>query len=131
MHEVFFRDNALPWRTEELLQIHIHHHPPAFLHMTLGSRHRIMCPSARPETEAVAGKRRINQGLQNLQQGVLDQAIRHGRYPQLRQATSGLGNLRPVTTLLQRIPNPRPVDLETLGRGLDRQPIHPRHPTEH
>jgi hypothetical protein len=116
---------------EELLQIDIHHHPPAFLHMALCLQHGIVCASARPEAVARFGERRINQRLQDLQQGLLNQSIGHGRYSQFPHATPGLGDLHPayrlwpVTTRLQIFPDPGPFGLEILGRGFDRQSIHP------
>ena len=91
-----------------------------------------MRSTSRPETIAVFGKRRINQRLQDLQQGLLNQSIRHGRYSQFPHAATRLGNLhtahrlRPVTTVLQRLLDLGPVGLEILSRSLDRQSIYPR-----
>ncbi|EXI75717.1 MAG: hypothetical protein AW07_01029 [Candidatus Accumulibacter sp. SK-11] len=59
----------------------------------------------RSEAKTVFGKRRINLGLQDLQQGLLDQPIRHRRYPQFPHPASRLRNLhaphrvRPVTAV--------------------------------
>ena len=81
---------------EELLQIHIDHHPVAVLHVALCFEHRIVRPAARPEAVAVFGERPINHGLQDLQQGLLDQPIRHRRNPQFAHAAIGLRDLDPA-----------------------------------
>ena len=78
---------------EELLPIHIDHHPAAFLHVTPCSQYRIVHTASRAEAIAVFGERRINLGLQDLQPGSLDQPIRHRRYPQFPHPDTGLRNL--------------------------------------
>jgi hypothetical protein len=82
---------------EELLQVHIDHDPVALLHMLLCLAHRIMRAAARPKavtrrSENVGSIR----GCKNLQQGLLDQPVRHRRDPQLAQTTTGLRNLHPA-----------------------------------
>jgi site-specific DNA recombinase len=76
---------------KELLQINIYHHLPACLHMALRLPHRIMRTSARSKAVAVFGKRRIDHRLQNLQQGLLDQPVDHGGYPQFPHPASRFG----------------------------------------
>ena len=116
---------------EKLLQINIYNHFPAFLHVTLGLQHGVVRASARSEAVAVFRERRINQRLQNLQQGLLDQPVGHGGYPQFPHAASRFGylhpayRLRPVASSLQVFPYPGPVGLEILDRCVDRQSIHP------
>ena len=99
--------------------------------MALGLPHGILRASARTEAVAVCGEGRVNQRLQDLQQGLLDQPVGHGRYPQFPQATPGLGYLHPayrlgpITARLQFFPYPGPVGLEIAGRFRDRQSIYP------
>jgi site-specific DNA recombinase len=76
---------------KELLQINIYHHLPACLHMALRLPHRIIRTSARSKAVAVFGKRRIDHRLQNLQQGLLDQPVDHGGYPQFPHPASRFG----------------------------------------
>lgn len=75
---------------KERFQIDIDHHPVAVLHVTLCRQHRIVRTSARPEAVAVFRKRRIESRLHDLQQGLLDQPIRHRRYPKLTHPATGL-----------------------------------------
>jgi len=75
---------------EKFLQIDIDHHPVAVLHVALCSQHRVVRTTSRPEAVAVFGERRINLGLQDLQQGLLDQPIGHRRYPQFAHPATGL-----------------------------------------
>ena len=116
---------------EELLQINIDDHAPAFLHMTLRFEHRVVRATARPKAVAVFGERRVDQRLQNLQQGLLNQPVGHRRYPQFPHPAPGLGNLhaayrlRPVAPRLQFFPDPQPVGLEVLARFPHRQSVHP------
>ena len=90
---------------EELLQIHIDHHPVAVLNKALCIEHRVMRTATRTKAVAVFGERGINLGLQDLQQGLLDQPVRHRRNPQFTHAAAGLRNLdaahrrRPVAAI--------------------------------
>jgi len=102
---------------EELLQINIHHHPPARLHMTLRLQPRIVRLATRSETVVVHGEARINQWLQDLQQGLLDQTVGHARIP-IRDPHPA-HRLRPKSTALQFIPYRGPVGLEIVGRLRD------------
>jgi hypothetical protein len=47
---------------EELLQIHIDHHPVAVLHVALCFEHRVVRTASRSEAIAVFGERRVNLG---------------------------------------------------------------------
>ncbi len=78
---------------EELLQIHIDHHPVAVLYVSLCHQHRVARSTPRPEAVAVFGEGRINDGLQNLQQGLLDQPIRDRWNPQFTHPAIRLRNL--------------------------------------
>jgi hypothetical protein len=90
---------------EELLQIDIDHHPVTVLHVAPRREHGVVRTASRSEAEAVFGERRINHRLQDLQQGLLDQPIRHRRNPQFPHPATGLRNLyaphrlRPVTAV--------------------------------
>nr|WP_296406490.1 hypothetical protein [Zoogloea sp.] len=115
---------------EELLQIHIDHHPVAVLHVALCFEHRVVRAAARPEAVAVFGERPINHGLQDLQQGLLDQPIRHRRNPNSRTPPPGWDldaahRRRPVAAIEQGFPNPGPMRFQVVRRLGNRQPIHP------
>ncbi|CAH1747837.1 protein of unknown function [Thauera humireducens] len=116
---------------EELLQIHIDHHPVTVLHVALCIEHRVVRTASRAKAIAMVRERRINPGLQDLQQGLLDQPIRHRRNPQFAHPAIGLRDLdaahrrRPVAAIQQGLPNPRPVRSQVGRRLGDRQPIHP------
>lgn len=116
---------------EALLQVHIDHRPQAVLHVLPCAKHCIVRTASRPKAVAVLGERRIDQRLQHLQQGLVDQPIRHRRNPQLAHSTSGLRDLHaphrrgPVAAVQQRLPNPGPVRLQVLRRLGDRASIHP------
>ena len=90
-----------------------------------------MRTASRPEAVAVCREGRIDEGLQDLQQGLLDQAIRHRRNTQLAHAASGFRDLHaanrtgPVTAVQQAFPYPGPVRFQVL-RGVGNRPsIHP------
>jgi hypothetical protein len=116
---------------EEFLQIHIHDDPVAVLHVALCRQHCVMRATSRPEAMAVIGECRVNFGLQNLQQGLLDQPIRHRRYAQFAQASvrfrylHALHRRRPVAAVQERFPYLRPLRFEVLRRFGDRPSIHP------
>jgi hypothetical protein len=116
---------------EELLQVHIDHHSVALLHVALCLKHRLVRSAPRTETVAVGREGRIDQGLQDLQQGLLDQPIHHRRNPQLPHPAARLGDLhaphrrRPVAAIQYHFPNPGPVRLQVLRRLGDRASIHP------
>ena len=80
----------------------------------------------------MVGEGRIDQRLQDLQQGLLDQPIRHRRDPQFPHPATRLGDLHPahrlgpVTSRLQFLSDARPLGLERLPRLRNRQPIDPR-----
>src|SRR6266849_4061343 len=113
---------------KELLQVKIDHNPKAFLRVALCFSHRIMCTSARTEAVAELRERWVNQWLQNLQQGLLDQPISDGRYSQFSPATRlrnlyAAHGLRPIRSVQKLRPNSRPVGPEVLDRLFDRQSI--------
>ena len=76
---------------EELLQVHVHHHPAACLHVLLRLQHRVVRATPRPEAVAVLAEGRINQRLQHLQQGLLDQPSTTVGIPSSRIPPPGLG----------------------------------------
>jgi len=116
---------------EELLQIHIDHHPVAVLHVALGIEHRVVRTASRTKAVTVFGEGRINDALQDLQQGLLDQPIRHRRNSQFAHPAVGLRDLDaayrqgPVAAIQQTRPNPGPVRSQVVRRLGNRQPIHP------
>ena len=114
---------------KELLQVHVHHRPAARLHVLLRCQHRAMRASPRPEAVAMLAERGGNQWLQHLQQGLLDQPVHHGRYPQLARATTGFGYAHtahwrgPVAAVEQCRPYGHPPGLEVVARLLHRASI--------
>ena len=80
---------------EELLQVHVHHDPPARLHVRLRREHGVVRASARPEAVAVLAEGRIKNRLQHLQQRLLDQPIRHRRDAKLALASLRLRDRYP------------------------------------
>ena len=100
--------------------------------MTLCLTHRIVGPTSRTEAVARFRKRWIDPWLQDLQQGLLDQPIRHRRDPQLPHPATRFRNLHaahrlwPVAPRVQFLPNTWPVRLQEPLRLRNRQPIHPR-----
>src|SRR5687768_1831874 len=66
-------------RSKEFLQIHIHHPSTARLDVPLRLTHCIMRPAPRPESVAVLAERGIEDRLQHLQNGLLDDPVEHGR----------------------------------------------------
>src|SRR5215204_3602375 len=65
-------------RLEELGQVDIHDEPIAVDDVGLRLRHRLVGGTARPEAEAVLAERWVPQGLEPLQDRLLDHAINHG-----------------------------------------------------
>jgi hypothetical protein len=64
---------------EELFEIDVHHPAPARLHVPLRLTHRIVRRASRPESIASLGKRGGESRLQDLEDGLLDEAIEYGR----------------------------------------------------
>jgi hypothetical protein len=77
---------------KELFQIDIDHDPVAILNMLLCCEHGVTRTTARTKSVAVLTKSGIDQRLQHLQDGLLDQSVDHGGYPQLTFAAIWLGN---------------------------------------
>jgi len=87
--------------------------------------------SARPEAVAVLAEGRIKNGLQHLQQRLLDQTIRHRRDTELTPATLWLGNRLPShrtgagtspTTVARGAPATPYADARRSGRCPDHPP---------
>ena len=117
---------------KELLQVHIDHHPVAVLHMALRLQHCVMRSPSRTKAVAVPGECRVDQRLQNLQHGLLDQPVGHGGYPQFTHPAACLGylypayRLGPVAACAQRFLYLRPGRLQVFRCSLHRQSVHPR-----
>ena len=116
---------------KELLQVHIHHHPAARLHVAAGLSHRVVRAPARAKAMAVVAEGRIDDRLQHLQQRLLDQPIQHRRDAQLALAPVRLGDhhpshrLGPVSALQQHLAHFGPVGRQPEAGLLDVEPIHP------
>ena len=76
---------------EEFLQIHIDHHPGAILYVALCFEQRVVRTASRSEAITVFGERRVNSGLQDLQQGLLDRRAVTVGIPSSRTPPSGFG----------------------------------------
>ena len=118
-------------RSKNCSKVHVDHHPIAVLHVTPRHEHSILRTASQSEAVAVCGKRRIDEGLQDLQQGLLDQTIRHRRNPQFAHAATGFRDLHtahrrgPVTAVQQGFPYLGPV-LFQVNRSVGNRPsIHP------
>jgi len=80
---------------EKSFQINVNDPAAALLDVPLCTPYGIVRPAARTEPVAVIGKRRVEDRLEDLKQGLLDQAIRHGRDAKLALAPSRLRDRLP------------------------------------
>jgi hypothetical protein len=114
---------------EELLQIDVHHKAAAFLHRGLRAKHGVVRTPSGPEAVACIREGRIEQRLQDLQQGLLDEPVEHRRNAELALASAGLGDrhpshrLRPVASREQFLAQTRPVHAQIAGQHFDRHPV--------
>jgi hypothetical protein len=74
---------------EELLQIDVHDPAATLLHVALRVTHGVVRAAPRPEAVAVLREARIDSRLQDLQQGLLDEAVEHRRDAELALASAG------------------------------------------
>ena len=115
---------------EELLEIHVHHHPAAFLDVLLRLAHGVVRAASRSETVAVLGERRVESRLKHLQDGLLDEPVERRRDPELSDPATALRDFLPLHRL--RLVGPRDellADLfPVLGQVL-RQLVH-GHPVD-
>ena len=117
---------------EEFLQVHIHDNPPPRLHKGLCRQDSVVGTSARPKAVAVGTEGWIKDRLKNLQECLLDQAVRHRRDAKLALATPRFRNhhathrLWPVRSLQQAVADNRPTGLQQRSRLVDVQPVHAR-----
>ena len=115
---------------EELLQIHIHDDDSAFLNVPLRRSHRFVRAPLRTKTVAVRGKRRIESRLQDLQNGLLDPPIDHGRDAQLPPPAPSLRYFPPqhrsrsVAPRKQLLAKRLPLLLQPRPQLLPDHPIH-------
>jgi hypothetical protein len=106
---------------KEFLQININHDSASGLYVGLRTDNGFLCAAPRSETKAVLAKGRVQQRLQDLQQRLLDQSIRHRRNAQLTLATIRFRNrhpsyrTRPVRPLQELITNHRPRRSQVAG----------------
>src|SRR6185369_9154821 len=77
---------------EELLQVHVHHDATTFLDEALRLHDCVVSASPRPEAVAAFREGRVEYRLQNLQQGLLDESVEHGRDAKLSHPTIALRN---------------------------------------
>jgi site-specific DNA recombinase len=117
---------------EELLQVHIHDDPPPGLHEGLCRQDSVVGASARSKAVAVDAEGWIKDRLKNLQECLLDQAVRHRRDAEFALATSRLRNhhathrVWPVRPLQQAVADGGPVGFQQRGGLVDVQPVHAR-----
>jgi hypothetical protein len=116
---------------KELGQVHVHHHALARLDVRPCGLDRIMRTPARSKPVAVFAERGVDQRLQHLQKGLLDQTICHRRDAQLALAAVRLGNHHlayragPVTSCQQRLADFWPARAQQLAGLLNIEPVHP------
>ena len=115
---------------EEFLQVHIHDDPPPGLHEGLCRQDSAMGASARSKAVAVDAEGWIKDRLKNLQERLLDQAVRHRWDAELTLATSRFRNHHathrpwPVRPLQQALVDGGPVGFQQRGGLVDVQPVH-------
>lgn len=80
---------------EELLQVDIDHPPVALLQPLSCLLDGLMGAPTRPEPVAVLRERRVEDGLEHLRDGLLDQPVQHRGDPQQPHTTIGLRDLDP------------------------------------
>ena len=116
---------------EELRQVHVHHHALARLNVRPRGLDRIVRTPPRPEPVAVVAEGGVDQRLQLLQQGLLDQPVRHRRDAQLTLGAVRLRNHHlayrtgPVMPLQQRLADLGPPRAQHELGLLDVEPVHP------
>jgi hypothetical protein len=114
---------------EELLQVDVHHKAAAFLHIGLRATNRVVRTPSGPEAVARIREGRVEQRLQDLQQGLLDKAVKHRRDAKLALAPAGLWDrhpshrLRLVASGEQFLAQTRPVHAQIAGQLFDRHPV--------
>src|SRR5512142_115368 len=115
---------------EELLQLHVHNYAPARLEVRLSRTNGLMRTAARTEPVAVLAEGGIKQGLQHLQQGLLNQPIRHRRDTQLTLASIRLRAPNPTHPLWPARPTQQlladrgPLPHQALGCLVDSKTVH-------
>ena len=114
---------------KELLQVDIHHDAAAFLHVGLCATHRVVRPPSGPEAVARIREGRVEQRLQDLQQGLLDEPVEHGWDAELALAPARLRDrhpshrLRLVAPREEFLAKPRPVHAQMIGQRFDCHPV--------
>src|SRR5439155_14319190 len=68
---------------EELLQVDVHNKAPTFLHIGLRATYRVVRTPSGPEAEARIREGRVEQRLQDTQQGLLDEPVERRRDAEL------------------------------------------------
>lgn len=116
---------------EESFQINVNNPAPAFLDVSLRTPYGLVRPAARTEPVAVIGKGGIEDRLEDLKQGLLDQTVRHGRDAELALAPARLRDQLPsdqrrlVGTGEEFPPDPFPVLPRPLRQLFHRHAVDP------
>ncbi len=84
---------------EELLEIHVDHPSASFLHVLLRLAHGVVRAAPRPETVAVLREGRVELRLQDLQEGLLDEAVERRWDAELSLPTVALRDQLPLHRL--------------------------------
>src|SRR5262245_10633345 len=111
---------------EKFLQLEIHHDAEALSNIGLGLGDRLMGVASWPKPVTALRKRRVPTPLHPLEQGLLDEAVKDTRNPQLAFLLAAwFGSLHPfhhtrlIRAFRQLVFDPRPVRSPTVGQGLD------------
>ena len=100
---------------KELFQVHIDNPFVPLCYVSLRLGHRLMSTTMRTKTIAVNRKGRVEYGIENLQDRLLDKSIQYRRYAEPSDPAAGFGNqnlldrLRAVISSQQPFPNRLPV----------------------
>src|SRR3990172_12915137 len=83
-----FNPQILP--KSQIFEIRVYDDPASFLDVALGRHHRVVGAAPRPEAVAVLGESRVEAGLQDLEQGLLDEPVEGGGDAQLPRSSPAL-----------------------------------------
>lgn len=117
---------------KEPFQVHIDHPFVTLCYVSLRLGHRLMSTTMRTKAIAMYRKGRVEYGIENLQNRLLDKSIQYRRYAEPSGPAAGFGNrnlldrLRAVISSQQPFPNRLPVLPQIARQVIDGHPINAR-----